>query len=74
MRLVRFTEDDGAGTICGTYTAYNGITGFPSLFISNDLKTIASHTMAGKFVKNKGMALFHAGSMESTSCPGAWTA
>jgi len=58
MRLVRFTEDDGAGTIYGTYTAYNGITGFPSLFLSNDLKTIASHTMAGKFVKNKGMALF----------------
>jgi predicted GH43/DUF377 family glycosyl hydrolase len=58
VRLVRFTEDDGAGTIYGTYTAYNGISGFPSLFISNDLKTIASHTMAGKFVKNKGMALF----------------
>jgi predicted GH43/DUF377 family glycosyl hydrolase len=58
VRLVRFTEDDGAGTIYGTYTAYNGVSGFPSLFISNDLKTIASHTMAGKFVKNKGMALF----------------
>jgi predicted GH43/DUF377 family glycosyl hydrolase len=58
VRLVRFTEDNGAGTIYGTYTAYNGISGFPSLFISNDLKTIASHTMSGKFVKNKGMALF----------------
>lgn len=58
LRLVRFTEDDGASTIYGTYTAYNGISGFPSLFISDDLKTIASHTMAGKFVKNKGMALF----------------
>jgi predicted GH43/DUF377 family glycosyl hydrolase len=58
VRLVRFTEDDGASTIYGTYTAYNGITGFPSLFISNDLQTIASQTMLGKFVKNKGMALF----------------
>jgi predicted GH43/DUF377 family glycosyl hydrolase len=58
VRLVRFTEDDGASTIYGTYTAYNGISGFPSLFISNDLKTIASQTMMGKFVKNKGMALF----------------
>src|SRR6476646_3867330 len=58
VRLVRFTDDDGAGTIYGTYTAYNGVSGFPSLFISNDLKTIASHTMAGKFVKNKGLALF----------------
>jgi predicted GH43/DUF377 family glycosyl hydrolase len=58
VRLVRFTDDDGAVTIYGTYTAYNGISGFPSLFVSNDLKTIASHTMAGKFVKNKGMALF----------------
>src|SRR6187402_446558 len=58
VRLVRFTDDDGTGTIYGTYTAYNGISGFPSLFVSNDLKTISSHTMAGKFVKNKGMALF----------------
>jgi predicted GH43/DUF377 family glycosyl hydrolase len=58
VRLVKFTEDDGTSTIYGTYTAYNGISGFPSLFISNDLKTISSHTMAGKFVKNKGMALF----------------
>jgi predicted GH43/DUF377 family glycosyl hydrolase len=58
VRLVRFTEDNGASTIYGTYTAYNGISGFPSLFISNDLKTITSHTMAGKFVRNKGMALF----------------
>ena len=58
VRLVRFTDDDGAGTIYGTYTAYNGVSGFPSLFISNDLKTIASHSMTGKLVKNKGMALF----------------
>jgi predicted GH43/DUF377 family glycosyl hydrolase len=57
VRLVRFTDDDGAGTIYGTYTAYNGVSGFPSLFISNDLKTIASHTMAGS-QKNKGMAPF----------------
>ena len=58
VRLVRFIDDDGTATIYGTYTAYNGVSGFPSLFISNDLKTIASHTMAGPFVKNKGMALF----------------
>jgi predicted GH43/DUF377 family glycosyl hydrolase len=58
VRLVRFAEDDGARTIYGTYTAYNGMSGFPSLFVSDDLKTIASHTMAGQFVKNKGMALF----------------
>jgi predicted GH43/DUF377 family glycosyl hydrolase len=58
VRLVRFTEDDNTSTIYGTYTAYNGSTGFPSLFTSNDLKTIASQTMVGKFVKNKGMALF----------------
>ena len=45
VRLVRFAEDDGAGTIYGTYTAYNGVSGFPSLFVSDDLKTIASHTM-----------------------------
>jgi len=58
VRLVRFTDDDGSRTLYGTYTAYNGMSGFPSLFISHDLRTVESHTMAGRFVKNKGMALF----------------
>ena len=58
VRLVRFADDDGGCTLYGTYTAYNGMSGFPSLFISRDLRTVESHTMAGRFVRNKGMALF----------------
>ena len=57
-RVAAILDDDGSDAIYGTYTAYNGISGFPSLFRSNDLRTITSQTMSGKFVKNKGMALF----------------
>src|SRR4029453_14726464 len=39
VRPGRFSDNDGGRTINGPYTAYNGINGFPSLFISNDLKT-----------------------------------
>ena len=58
VRLVRFTDDDGSHILYGTYTAYNGMSGFPSLFISRDLRTVESHTMAGRYVRNKGFALF----------------
>ncbi len=58
VRMVRFTDDDGSRTVYGTYTAYNGMTGFPSLLASRDFRTVESHSMAGRFAKNKGMALF----------------
>ncbi len=58
VRMVTFTDDDGECTIYGTYTAYNGMTGFPTLLMTRDLETIESHSMAGRFAKNKGMALF----------------
>lgn len=58
VRLVKFTDDDGSCTIYGVYTAYNGMTGFPTLLSTHDLTIIESHTMAGRFARNKGMALF----------------
>ncbi|MCC6485020.1 MAG: glycoside hydrolase family 130 protein [Armatimonadetes bacterium] len=58
LRLVRFTDDDGSKRIYGTYTAYNGMTGFPSLFITSNFTEIESHSMAGAYSRNKGMALF----------------
>lgn len=58
VRMVRFTDDDGSCAVYGTYTAYNGMTGFPTLLVTRDFKTVESHSMAGRFAKNKGMALF----------------
>jgi predicted GH43/DUF377 family glycosyl hydrolase len=57
-RFVRFTEDDGSRILYGTYTAYNGHAIFPTLIKSADLKTLEIHTMAGRYARNKGMALF----------------
>ncbi len=58
VRLVRFTDDDGRRILFGTYTAYNGFAIFPTLLESEDLNTLEIHTMAGRYAKNKGMALF----------------
>jgi predicted GH43/DUF377 family glycosyl hydrolase len=58
VRLVRFTDDDGKRILFGTYTAYNGFAIFPTLLESEDLSTLEIHTMAGRYAKNKGMALF----------------
>jgi len=58
VRLVRFEEDDGSVVMYGTYTAYNGFAIFPTLLESDDLNTVEIHTMAGRYARNKGMALF----------------
>jgi predicted GH43/DUF377 family glycosyl hydrolase len=58
VRLVAFTDDDGSEVLFGTYTAYNGFAIFPTLLESHDLRTLEIHTMAGRYAKNKGMALF----------------
>ena len=58
LRLVRFHNDDGSACIYGTYTAFNGISGIPSFLVTHDLQTVESHTMAGPYAVNKGMALF----------------
>jgi predicted GH43/DUF377 family glycosyl hydrolase len=58
VRLVRFTDEDGSAMLYGTYTAYNGYAIFPTLIESDDLRTLEIHTMAGRYARNKGMALF----------------
>jgi predicted GH43/DUF377 family glycosyl hydrolase len=58
LRLVRFTEDDGTSVLYGTYTAYNGFAIFPTLLENREPGTVEIHPMAGRYAKNKGMALF----------------
>ncbi|XAM00735.1 glycoside hydrolase family 130 protein [Phycisphaeraceae bacterium D3-23] len=57
-RLTRFVDDDGAVTYYGTYTAYNGHTILPQMFETTDFDTIRVHTLNGRYVQNKGLALF----------------
>lgn len=58
VRLTRFTEDDGSVTYYGTYTAFNGFKVLPQIFETRDFSKISIHTLNGKYVQNKGMALF----------------
>ncbi|MEE9211808.1 MAG: glycoside hydrolase family 130 protein [Phycisphaeraceae bacterium] len=58
VRLVRFTEDDGTNSYYGTYTAYNGFRVLPQIIETTDFTTISVHTLNGRYVQNKGMALF----------------
>lgn len=58
LRLVKLTDDDGSTTICGTYTAFNGYTIFPTMLVIRGNRVVQSHTMSGRHARNKGMALF----------------
>jgi predicted GH43/DUF377 family glycosyl hydrolase len=58
LRLVMFTDDDGAVTYYGTCTAYDGYRVLPELIETNDFKTIGVHTLNGAKAQNKGLALF----------------
>ncbi len=58
MRLVRFTDDDGQVMYYGTYTAFNGFRILPQLMETPDFHEIHVTTMSGRYVQNKGMALF----------------
>ncbi|MEM9916136.1 MAG: glycoside hydrolase family 130 protein [Planctomycetota bacterium] len=58
VRLTHFTDDDGTVTYFGTYTAYNGFRILPQLFETSDFHNIEIHTLNGRYVQNKGMALF----------------
>lgn len=58
VRLTHFTDDDGSVTYFGTYTAYNGFRILPQLFETSDFTNIEIHTLNGRYVQNKGMALF----------------
>lgn len=59
-RFVRFIDDDGKVYYYGTYTAYNGFRILPQLIeIEQDnFQVVRVHTLNGRFVQNKGMALF----------------
>jgi predicted GH43/DUF377 family glycosyl hydrolase len=58
LRMVRFTEDDGAVTHYGTYTAYNGFRTLPMMMCCRDFRRIEIHSLNGAAALNKGMALF----------------
>jgi predicted GH43/DUF377 family glycosyl hydrolase len=57
-RLTRFSEDDGTTRYFGTYTAYNGFRILPQIIETRDFTTLEVHTLNGRYVQNKGMALF----------------
>jgi predicted GH43/DUF377 family glycosyl hydrolase len=56
-RFVRFV-DAGIATYYATYTAYNGFDILPQILETTDFLTFKIHTLSGKAVHNKGMALF----------------
>ena len=58
LRMTRFIDDDGKVIYYGTYTAYNGFRILPQLLETEDFTDIKVHTLNGKYVQNKGMALF----------------
>ena len=57
-RFVRFVDDAGKVTYYATYTAYNGFDILPQILETSDFVTFRIHTLSGKAVQNKGMALF----------------
>lgn len=57
-RFVKFLDEKGEATYYGTYTAYNGITILSQLIETKDFITFNIHTLNGKAIQNKGMALF----------------
>jgi predicted GH43/DUF377 family glycosyl hydrolase len=58
LRLVRFTEDDGAVTYHGTYTAFSGAEARPELLTGIDFRNFDMRALSGDAAGAKGMALF----------------
>jgi len=58
VRRTRFIGDNGDATYFGTYTAYNGFRILPQLLETRNFTDFEVHTLNGKYVQNKGMALF----------------
>ncbi len=58
VRFVRFTEDDNSIKYFGTYTAYNGNSFRTQLIETLDFKRFKIHTLKGKGIQDKGMAIF----------------
>ena len=57
-RFVRFVDDDKSVKYYATYTAFNGFAVLPQLLETTDFLTFRIHSLSGKALKDKGMALF----------------
>ncbi|NNL43563.1 MAG: glycosidase [Desulfobacterales bacterium] len=58
VRIVRFTEDDGAVTYYSTYTAYSEHGILPKFISTKDFRHFTVKPINGEYARNKGMALF----------------
>jgi predicted GH43/DUF377 family glycosyl hydrolase len=58
LRLVQFTEENGAKTYYGTYTAYSGAGIASEMMETHDFDMFKLSPMSGEASKNKGMGLF----------------
>lgn len=58
VRLVRFTEDDGASRYYATYTAFSGAVARPELLSTTDFRDFTMRALTGDAAGAKGMALF----------------
>ena len=58
VRLVRFTEEDGAATYYGTYTAFSGSEAVPEMLSTADFQRFEMRQLTGDAAGAKGMALF----------------
>lgn len=57
-RFVRFTDDDGRVTYCGTVTAFDGSVVLPQFVETDDFVRFRVSTLNGPEIAGKGMALF----------------
>ncbi|TVV75120.1 glycoside hydrolase family 130 protein [Sphingomonas solaris] len=58
LRMVNFTDHDGAQSLIGTYTAFDGKEVRQELLRGVDLRTFQMRPLAGAMTGYKGMALF----------------
>jgi predicted GH43/DUF377 family glycosyl hydrolase len=58
LRMVRFTDDNGATTFMGTYTAYNGRETACECFETSDFRSFKLTPFRGAASQHKGLALF----------------
>ena len=58
LRMVRFTDEDGAPSFLGTYTAFDGRNARCELFRGTGINTFEMTALKGSVPASKGMALF----------------
>jgi predicted GH43/DUF377 family glycosyl hydrolase len=58
LRLVNFTDRDGARSLIGTYTAFDGKDARQEIMRGVDLRTVEMRPLSGAMTAYKGMALF----------------